>query len=101
LEHGELRLDPSLRTITYLGEAVSFTGSEYAIVETLMRNPRQVFSRDMLREKIANYDAFDEHDSIKTHITNIRRKVRTAGMNRDVIENIYGVGYRLCPLNGS
>ena len=101
LEHGDLLLDPSLRVVTYCGNAMSFTGSEYAIVETLMRNPRQVFSRDMLREKIANYDGFGEHDSVKTHITNIRRKVRAAGMDRDVIENIYGIGYRLHALTGS
>jgi two-component system, OmpR family, response regulator QseB len=101
LEHGELRLDPSMRVVTYGGSALVFTGSEYAIVETLMRNPRQVFSRDMLREKIASYDGFGDSDSVKTHITNIRRKVRAAGMMYDVIENIYGVGYRLFAPRGS
>ena len=95
LEHGDLRLDPSVRSVTYGLNAVSFTGSEYAILETLMRNPRQVFSRDMLREKIASYDGLGDSDSVKTHITNIRRKIRAAGMPHDVIENIYGVGYRL------
>lgn len=101
LEYGDLRLDPSLRVVTYCGKAVSFTGSEYAIVETLMRSSRQVFSRDMLREKISSYDGFSERDSVKTHITNIRNKIRAAGMAHDVIENIYGVGYRLYPLRGS
>lgn len=101
LEYGDLQLDPSLRAVTYRGKNISLTASEYAIVETLMRNSRQVFSRDMLREKISCYDGSGDHDSVKTHITNIRNKIRAAGMSHDVIENIYGVGYRLYPLRGS
>jgi len=101
LEYGDLRLDPSIRAVTYRERNVSLTASQYAILETLMRNPRQVFSRDMLREKISCYDGFGDHDSVKTHITNVRNKIRAAGMPHDVIENIYGVGYRLYPLRGS
>ena len=95
LEHGDLRLDPSLRSVTYCGRNIALTSSEYTILETLMRNARQVFSRDVLRDKLFCYDSFGDHDSVKTHITNIRNKIRAAGMPYDVIQNIYGVGYRL------
>lgn len=95
LTHGELRLDPSSGIVTYRGAQVQLTVTEYAILETLMRSPMQVFSRGMLREKSSSFDGGFEHDSIKTHITNIRRKIRSAGAHRDPIENVYGVGYRL------
>jgi DNA-binding response OmpR family regulator len=95
LEHGELRLDPSRSSVTCNGAPVPLTGTEYTILETLMRSPLQVFSRGMLRNKVAGFSDVSEHDSIKTHITNIRRKFRAVGGLHDPIENVYGVGYRL------
>jgi DNA-binding response OmpR family regulator len=49
----------------------------------------------MLCEKISTFERGSEHDAIKTHITNIRRKVRAAGCAADPIKNVYGAGYRL------
>jgi two-component system, OmpR family, response regulator QseB len=95
LSHGDLLLDPSRGTVTCKGTVVPLTRTEYAILEALMRSPLQVFSRGMLRDRFTTFDNGSEHDSIKTHITNVRRKVRAAGSDFDPIENVYGVGYRL------
>lgn len=95
LEHGGLRLDPSFASATYNGSLVRLTATEFVILETLMRSPLQVFSNRMLREKVASFDDDFRSDSVKTHITNIRRKVRIVGGVRDLIDNVYGVGYRL------
>lgn len=97
LERGKLRLDPSRRAVTYDGTPIPLTGTEYTILATLMYNPLQVFSRAMLREKISTFDEA-ERDSVKTHITNLRRKLRGAGGIEDPIENVYGIGYRLADL---
>jgi two-component system, OmpR family, response regulator QseB len=99
LQRGRLRLDPSRRSVTYDGFAVPLTGTEYTILATLMQNPLQVFSREMLREKITTFDDDDGRDSVKTHITNLRRKLRNAGLPEDPIENVYGIGYRLADVN--
>jgi two-component system, OmpR family, response regulator QseB len=98
LQHGGLRLDPSRRLVTYDGVAIPLTATEYTIFETLMRSPSQVFSRWMLRDKVTTFDDDSTSDSIKTHITNLRRKFRVAGGKRDPIENVYGMGYRLADL---
>jgi two-component system, OmpR family, response regulator QseB len=95
LECGSVRLDPSCHQVTYNGTPIPLTGTEYRIFETLMRNPSQVFSRAMLRDKLAGFDDGLEPDSIKTHITNLRRKFRSAGGTHDPVENVYGIGYRL------
>jgi DNA-binding response OmpR family regulator len=95
VNHGPLCLDPSRRLVTYSSTPVSLTGTEYTILETLMRSPLQVFSRGMLREKISTFSDEDERDSIKTHITNLRRKLRAAGGPNDAIVTVYGMGYRL------
>jgi two-component system, OmpR family, response regulator QseB len=98
LERGALRVDPSRRLVTYNGTAIPLTGTEYAILEALMRSPSQVFSRGMLRDKVATFDDESQSDSIKTHITNLRRKFRAAGGADDPVENVYGMGYRLADL---
>ena len=98
LQRGKLRLDPSRRTVTCDATPVALTGTEYTILATLLQNPLQVFSRAMLREKITTFDDDDGRDSVKTHITNLRRKLRYAGLD-DPIENVYGIGYRLADVN--
>ena len=98
LERGPLRVDPSRRLVTYDGATIPLTGTEYAILETLMRSPSQVFSRAMLRDKVATFDDDSDSDSIKTHITNLRRKFRAVGGAHDPVENVYGMGYRLADL---
>ena len=77
------------------GQVVQLTATEYAILETLMQSPLQVFSRAMLQDKVTSFDEAAPRDSIKTHITNLRRKLRDAGGVTDPIENVYGIGYRL------
>jgi DNA-binding response OmpR family regulator len=95
IEHGGLRLDPRSRTCTFRGKEIGLTPTEFIILETLMRNPSQVFNRAMLLDKVATFDSGTGDSSIKTHITNIRRKIRAAGAKHDPVLNVYGAGYRL------
>lgn len=95
LEHGALRLDPRNRTSTFRGIDLGLTPTEFIILETLMRNPSQVFNRAMLLDKVATFESVTGDSAIKTHITNIRRKIKGAGAMRDPVLNVYGAGYRL------
>jgi DNA-binding response OmpR family regulator len=97
IEHGALRLDPRSRSCTFGGRDLGLTPTEFIILETLMRNPSQVFNRAMLLDKVATFESGTADSSIKTHITNIRRKVKGAGAKRDPVLNVYGAGYRLAP----
>jgi len=101
LEHGQLRLDPRIREVSCNDISIPLTGTEYTILETLMRSPRQVFSREMLLDKVSNFSTGSEHDSIKTHIANLRRKFRVVAGIDDPIENVYGMGYRLADVRPS
>jgi DNA-binding response OmpR family regulator len=99
LEHGSLRLDPSRRLVTFDDAPVALTGTEFTILQTLLQSPFQVFSHAMLREKITTFNDDGERDSIRTHIANLRRKLRNVGRgHRDPIKNVYGIGYRLAEL---
>lgn len=96
LVHGELQLDCGRQTVSYGGRALTLTPKEFMILECLLRNPTQVFTRAMLLNKLWEVDRLSGEETIKTHITNLRRKLREADSRVDLIETVYGVGYRLC-----
>ncbi len=97
LQHGELALDPAAARVSYAGQPVPLTKTEYAILETLMRNTQQIFTRALLQDKVATFDNESGPESIKTHVANLRRKLRAAGCN-DPVQTVYGSGYRLADL---
>jgi two-component system response regulator QseB len=94
LQCGELVLDPRSARVTYAGKTVPLTRTEHAILETLMRHHDQIFTRAMLQDKISSFDRETGTASIKTHMGNLRRKLRDAGCS-EPIETVYGSGYRL------
>ncbi len=57
IEHGPLRLDPRSRSCTFRGRDLGLTPTEFIILETLMRNPSQVFNRAMLLDKVATFES--------------------------------------------
>ncbi len=98
LSSGAITLDTNDFRVRFGERVVALTRSEFALLEALMRNPARVFSRTMLVEKIATLDRAVSDESIKTHVTNIRRKLQRAGCPYDPIETVYGNGYRLAEL---
>ncbi|MBD2411343.1 DNA-binding response regulator [Nostoc calcicola FACHB-389] len=95
LIRGDLQLDPSTQQVTYAGKIISLTPKEYMILEYFLRNPNQVVTRSVILDKLWEFDKSSGEGSIKTHITNLRNKLKASGSSEDLIENIYGMGYRL------
>ncbi|MER3435691.1 MAG: DNA-binding response regulator [Leptolyngbya sp. ERB_1_1] len=95
LIHGRVQLDPSTRTVTYAELPLSLTPREYMILECFLRSPNQVLTRSDLLDKLWEFDKSSGEETIKTHILNLRRKLKTAGSPENFIETVYGLGYRL------
>lgn len=95
LKQGELALDPAYHTVTYAGNTLDLTPKEYLILEYLLQNPSQVFTRTMLLDRLWQLDCASGENTVKTHITNLRQKLKAAGCKDNLIETVYGVGYRL------
>jgi DNA-binding response OmpR family regulator len=95
LRCGAISLDPALRVARYVDRPLPLTPTEFVLLETLLRHPLQVFSRGMLLEKVVSLERVTGDESIKSHVANLRRKVRRAGCPYDPIETMYGNGYRL------
>ncbi len=95
LQHGELRLDPASQQVVYGCEVVLLTPKEYLLLDYFMRHPTQVLSRSALLNQLWEFDQDSGEGTIKTHLTNLRSKLRAAGSSKNFIETVYGVGYRL------
>jgi len=90
---GLLTLNLHSHTITYDDHLLALTPKEYVILECFLRNPTQVFTKANLLDKLWDLDKLSGEETVRTHITNIRRKLKAIGGSEDLIQTIYGVGY--------
>ncbi|MBD2309043.1 response regulator [Chroococcidiopsis sp. FACHB-1243] len=98
LQWGDLQLDPSSCEATYRQKHLSLTPKEYALLELFLRNSRRVFSCGTILEHLWSYEDLPSEEAVRTHIKGLRQKLKAAGANSDLLETVYGIGYRLKPL---
>lgn len=92
--YGELKLDTVSRRLTVGEHNVSLTRTECAILKLLMANPEQVIAKSVLLDRISADTPDCTESSLKTHISHLRAKLRTAS-GKDCIEAVWGIGFRL------
>jgi len=73
---------------------VELTHKEFEILKLLLTHPNQVFTREMLLEKLWGYDFFGNPKVINVHIQNLRKK-----LTENYIETVRGVGYKIAKEN--
>lgn len=95
LTHGDLELDTGSCVVTYRKTALDLTPKEYMILELFLKNPSQVLTRRAIMDRLWTFDEVSGEQTIKTHLTNLRRKLKSAGASSKLIETVYGLGYRL------
>lgn len=94
LQADGLRMDTVTREV-WAGESpVHLTRTEFAILKILMLNPTQVISKSALLDKISSDTPDCGENSLKVHISNLRKKLKTAG-GREYIEAVWGIGFKL------
>ena len=97
LTWGALTLDPGACEVRYDDHQLQLTPKEYALLELLMRNQRRVFSCGMVLEHLWSYEDAPGEEAVRTHIKCVRQKLKAVGAPPDLIETVYGIGYRLKP----
>lgn len=91
---GDLTLDMASHAVRVGGVPVQLTRTEYAILKLLMQNPGQVLAKSVLLDRISEDTPDCTENSLKTHISNLRGKLRGAS-GRDYIEAVWVIGFRL------
>lgn len=94
IERGRLAMDPARHRVTWNGEAVTLTVTEFLILETLAQRPGIVKTRNQLMDAAYQDDIYVDDRTIDSHIKRVRRKFRQVDPTFDAIETLYGAGYR-------
>lgn len=92
LARGELRLDSGRHEVSWQGQVVLLSATEFAILEFLLRNPGWVFSRSQIIDAVKGRDYPVTDRSVDVQILSLRKKLGDGG---EMIETVRGVGYRL------
>lgn len=98
LTWGNLCLDLDSGRVTFGPEVISLTATEYNLLELLLRNPDRIFSRSAILDRLWGFDDAPTDRAINTHIKDIRKKLKAGGLTVEIIDTVYGMGYRLKPI---
>jgi DNA-binding response OmpR family regulator len=94
LTYGRIVIDQENRSVTVGGKELTLTAREYDILVILLSYPTKLFSKANLYESVWNEEYFPEDQSLKVHMSNLRKKLAKKD-DFDYIETVWGMGYRL------
>ncbi len=94
LERGKLKLDPERHTCHWDNRPVTLTVTEFLILQALAARPGVVKTRDALMDAAYDDQVYVDDRTIDSHIKRLRKKFKQVDDAFDVIETLYGVGYR-------
>ena len=94
---GGLTIDAGAREVTLEGEPVRLTAKEFDLLWFLAGNPRLVFSRDQLMNRVWGYDAAFDTGTVTVHVRRLREKIERDPSRPEHVQTVWGVGYRFVP----
>ena len=94
IERGDLRMDPLRHAVTWKGDDVSLTVTEFLLLQALAQRPGFVKSRDQLMDVAYDDQVYVDDRTIDSHIKRLRKKLRNVDEEFSAIETLYGIGYR-------
>ena len=97
VEAGPVSVDSRTRLVAVHGRRVQLAQKEYELLLRLAREPDRVFTKTELLQEVWGYRAGARTRTLDSHASRLRRKLRDAGGDPALVENVWGVGYRLLP----
>jgi two-component system, OmpR family, response regulator ChvI len=94
LDRGQLHMDPERHTVTWKGKNVVLTVTEFLILQALAHRPGVVKSRNALMDVAYDDQVYVDDRTIDSHIKRLRKKFKVVDDDFEMIETLYGVGYR-------
>jgi len=94
---GDLEIDAGTRGVTKAGTALRLTAREFDLLWFLATNPKRVFSRTHLLDRVWGDDGDRDSSTVTVHMRRLREKVERDPSQPRLLETVWGVGYRLSP----
>jgi len=92
---GNLKIFSKSWKVIKEGKEIHFPNREFELLKYLAMNPNIVFSKEHLFERIWGYDYIGDSATVTVHINRIREKIEEDPKNPQIIETVWGAGYRL------
>jgi len=93
----DLVVDARAREVEVEGRPLRLTAKEFDLLFFLASNPREVFSRDQLMDRVWGYAAALDTGTVTVHIQRLRSKIERDPKSPCRLETVWGVGYRFVP----
>jgi DNA-binding response OmpR family regulator len=90
-----VRIDTRTRDVRVSGRPMRLAQKEYELLLRLAREPERVFTKAELLHDVWGYRAAARTRTLDSHASRLRRKLRDSGASVPLVENVWGVGYRL------
>jgi DNA-binding response OmpR family regulator/HPt (histidine-containing phosphotransfer) domain-containing protein len=91
----QLQVNLDTCEVTYQDKLLRLSPKEYSLLEMFLRNPERIFTRSAILDRVWSMDEFPVEETVNSHIKGLRQRLRSAGMTENLIETVYGMGYRL------
>jgi len=91
---GDLEIDVSAHEVSRNGQSISLTPLEFDLLVILARKPQQVFTREVLLEKVWGYQYKADTRLVNVHVQRLRAKIELDPDNPTIVTTVRGVGYR-------
>jgi DNA-binding response OmpR family regulator len=88
IQHGDLRVDPTTRSVHLKGEPIALSAHEFAVLEALLQRPGVVLSRTQLEDRLYGWQESIGSNAVEVYIHGLRRKLGSGA-----IRTLRGVGY--------
>lgn len=95
LAHKDIYLNVDEKTVLINGKEVFLTVREFNILELLMSSPKKVFSKANVFESVWHEPYHGDDNTVNVHMSNLRHKLAQANPDKEYIETIWGMGYRM------
>ena len=97
LEFDDLTIDGASRIVTRAGAPVTLTAREFDLLWFLASNPRRVFSRSHLMDRVWGHAPALDTGTVTVHIRRLREKLEADPAHPTHLQTVWGVGYRFDP----
>jgi two-component system response regulator MtrA len=91
---GDLEIDPQGFRATKSGEELDLTATEFRLLLELARRPGQVFTRELLLERVWNYEYLGDSRLVDVAVQRLRAKIEDDPRHPALVTTVRGVGYR-------
>lgn len=92
---GDLTFDTEAHSASVRSKPLALTNKEYELLLFLAKHPNQVFGREDLYELICGLESVGDNITVAVHINRLREKVELDPSHPQMIQTVWGVGYRL------